>query len=101
MGESAVSCCSFTVKIRTVNCKMLARAVAQVEGGTAPAGLLGAAGQKSGIATEATFDYHPYKLHHLDEGPATSTALTREDGLRLYHQMVTVRRMETAAANLY
>merc|ERR1712042_52651 len=92
----------------TVNCKMLARqarllarAVAQVEGGTAPAGLFGAAGQKSGIATEATFDYHPYKLHHLDEGPATSTTLTREDGLRLYHQMVTVRRMETAAANLY
>merc|ERR1712142_702187 len=91
-----------------VNCKMLARqarllarAVAQVEGGAAPAGLLGAAGQKSGIATEATFDYHPYKLHHLDEGPATSTTLTREDGLRLYHQMVTVRRMETAAANLY
>merc|ERR1712142_640196 len=91
-----------------VNCKMLARqarllarAVAQVEGGTAPAGLFGAAGQKSGIATEATFDYHPYKLHHLDEGPATSTTLTREDGLRLYHQMVTVRRMETAAANLY
>merc|ERR1712025_944440 len=93
---------------RTVNCKMLARqarllarAVAQVEGGAAPAGLFGAAGQKSGIATEATFDYHPYKLHHLDEGPATSTTLTREDGLRLYHQMVTVRRMETAAANLY
>jgi len=81
--------------------RLLARAVAQVEGGAAPAGLLGAAGQKSGIATEATFDYHPYKLHHLDEGPATSTTLTREDGLRLYHQMVTVRRMETAAANLY
>merc|ERR1712042_341302 len=97
-----------TEKIRTVNCKMLARqarllarAVAQVEGGAAPAGLLGAGGLKSGIATEATFDYHPYKLHHLDEGPATSTTLTREDGLRLYHQMVTVRRMETAAANLY
>merc|ERR1712142_733561 len=91
-----------------VNCKMLARqarllarAVAQVEGGAAPAGLLGAAGQKSGIATEATFDYHPYKLHHLDEGPATSTTLTREDGLRLYLDMVTVRRMETAAANMY
>merc|ERR1712142_386871 len=90
------------------NCKMLARqarllvrAVAQVEGGAAPAGLFGAAGQKSGIATEATFDYHPYKLHHLDDGPATSTTLTREDGLRLYRQMVTVRRMETAAANMY
>merc|ERR1719420_1105739 len=80
--------------------KLLARAAAQVES-AAPAGLLGAAGQKSGIATEATFDYHPFKLHQLDEGPATTTTLTREDGLRLYQEMVTVRRMETAAANLY
>merc|ERR1712121_420869 len=90
-----------TYKMLPRQARLLARAVAQVEGGAAPAGLLGAAGQKCGIATEATFDYHPYKLHHLDEGPATSTTLTREDGLRLYHQMVTVRRMETAAANLY
>merc|ERR1712121_70846 len=90
-----------TYKMLPRQARLLARAVAQVEGGAAPAGLLGAAGQKCGIATEATFDYHPYKLHHLDEGPATSTTLSREDGLRLYHQMVTVRRMETAAANLY
>merc|ERR1711970_17136 len=64
-------------------------------------GIFGSGEKKAGIATEATFDYHPFKLHHLDEGPATSTTITREDGLRLYHQMVTVRRMETAAANLY
>merc|ERR1711887_480175 len=64
-------------------------------------GIFGSGEKKAGIATEATFDYHPFKLHQLDEGPATSTTLTREDGLRLYHQMVTVRRMETAAANLY
>merc|ERR1711962_1714176 len=90
-----------------VNCKMLARqarllarAAAKVEN-SAPASLFVSGVQKNGIATEATFDYHPYKLHHLDEGPATSTTLTREDGLRLYREMVTVRRMETAAANLY
>merc|ERR1712066_50375 len=53
------------------------------------------------LSTEATFDYHPFKLHQLDEGPATSSSLTREEGLRIYHEMVTVRRMETAAANLY
>jgi len=80
--------------------RLLARAAAKVEN-SAPASLFVSGVQKNGIATEATFDYHPYKLHHLDEGPATSTTLTREDGLRLYHQMVTVRRMETAAANLY
>merc|ERR1712066_834638 len=64
-------------------------------------GIFGSGEKKAGIATEATFDYHPYKLHQLDEGPATTTTITREDGLRLYHQMGTVRRMETAAANLY
>jgi len=54
-----------------------------------------------GITTEGTFDYHPFKLHLLDEGPATSTTISREEGLRIYREMVTVRRMETAAANLY
>eukprot|EP00090_Calanus_glacialis_P041017 TRINITY_DN7192_c0_g1_i1.p1 TRINITY_DN7192_c0_g1~~TRINITY_DN7192_c0_g1_i1.p1 ORF type:complete len:404 (-),score=99.27 TRINITY_DN7192_c0_g1_i1:73-1284(-) len=81
--------------------RLLAKTAAKVESSTGSLGLLGTTTQKNGIATEATFDYHPYKLHHLDEGPATSTTLTRDEGLRLYHQMVTVRRMETAAANLY
>jgi len=53
------------------------------------------------ISTEASFDWNAYKLHHLDEGPATSCTLTRDEGLRIYHEMVTIRRMETAAANLY
>ena len=58
-----------------------------------------------GVATEATFDWNPYRwpqasipgpnplprLHKLDEGPATSATLTREEGLRLYKEMVTVR----------
>jgi len=63
-------------------------------------GARGALGTR-GVATEATFDWNPYRLHKLDEGPATSATLTREEGLRLYKEMVTVRRMETAAANLY
>merc|ERR1712079_134142 len=53
------------------------------------------------ISTEASFDWNAYKLHQLDEGPATTTTLTRDEGLRIYHEMVTIRRMETAAANLY
>merc|ERR1712079_614955 len=53
------------------------------------------------ISTEASFDWNAYKMHHLDEGPATTTTLTRDEGLRIYHEMVTIRRMETAAANLY
>merc|ERR1711942_38172 len=79
---------------------LLARTAAQVES-SSTAGLFASGVQKNGIATEATFDYHPYKQQHQDEGPATSTTLSRDEGLRLYHQMVTVRRMETAAANLY
>jgi len=57
--------------------------------------------QSKEISTEASFDWNAYKLHRLDEGPATSTTLSRDEGLRLYKEMVTVRRMETAAANLY
>jgi len=62
----------------------------------------GSKGQKNEMSTqEATFDYHPYKLHRLETGPATSTTLDRDEALRIYHEMVTIRRMETAAANLY
>merc|ERR1711872_983305 len=64
-------------------------------------GIFGSGEKKAGIATEATFDYHPYKLHQLDEGPATTTTITRDEALRIYREMVTIRRMETAAANLY
>merc|ERR1712079_747927 len=67
-------------------------------------GIFGKDGSKpdsKAISTEASFDWNPYKLHQLDEGPATSATLTRDEGLRLYQEMVTVRRMETAAANLY
>merc|ERR1711973_606293 len=64
-------------------------------------GIFGSGEKKAGIATEATFDYHPFKLHQLDEGPATTTTITRDEALRIYREMVTIRRMETAAANLY
>merc|ERR1739838_4375 len=89
-----------TFKMLARQARLLVRTASQVESSQAT-GLLATTNQKNGIATEASFDYHPYKLHRLDEGPATSTTLTREEGLRMYHQMVTVRRMETAAANLY
>merc|ERR1711910_48092 len=64
-------------------------------------GIFGSGEKKAGIATEASFDYHPFKLHQLDEGPSTETTLTRQQALDYYNQMVTIRRMETAAANLY
>ena len=52
-------------------------------------------------AKEASFDFPAYKLHRLDEGPPTTTTLSRDEALRLYREMVTIRRIETAAANLY
>ena len=54
-----------------------------------------------GTVQEASFDFSSFKLHRLDEGPATSTTLTRDEALRLYKEMVTIRRLETASANLY
>lgn len=46
--------------------------------------------------------YHqPYKLHRLDEGPSSTVKTNREEGLRMYRQMQTIRRLETSAGNLY
>ncbi|KAG1656009.1 putative pyruvate dehydrogenase E1 component subunit alpha, mitochondrial [Nymphon striatum] len=53
------------------------------------------------LATEATFQIKPFKLHRLESGPATEATITREDALKYYKEMQMIRRMETAAANLY
>jgi len=62
---------------------------------------LAAARCYSSTVNEAKFDLRECKLHKLEEGPATETTLTREDGLKYYKEMLTIRRMETAAGNLY
>ena len=49
----------------------------------------------------ATFETRPYKLHKLEEAPAASSECTREDALLYYKQMQMVRRIESAAGNLY
>lgn len=43
----------------------------------------------------------PFKLHRLDKGPETCVTLTKEDATKYYTQMQTIRRIETAAGNLY
>ncbi|CAH1799842.1 unnamed protein product [Owenia fusiformis] len=55
----------------------------------------------SSTVTEATFPTKEYKLHRLDTPPASESTLTRDDALKFYQQMQTIRRMETAAGNLY
>ncbi|KAG8238920.1 hypothetical protein J437_LFUL000757 [Ladona fulva] len=52
-------------------------------------------------ATEATFETKPFRLHKLDEGPSTSATVNKEDAIRMYREMQIIRRMETAAGNLY
>ncbi|XP_058804021.1 probable pyruvate dehydrogenase E1 component subunit alpha, mitochondrial [Phymastichus coffea] len=51
--------------------------------------------------TEATFETKSYRLHKLDEGPSTQVKLTKSDAVKYYKQLHTIRRMETAAGNLY
>ncbi|XP_039959539.1 pyruvate dehydrogenase E1 component subunit alpha, mitochondrial-like [Bactrocera neohumeralis] len=59
--------------------------------------------QKSNkYATEATVQVNrPFKLHRLDKGPESTVTLTKEDATKYYTQMQTIRRIETAAGNLY
>jgi len=53
------------------------------------------------LSSEVTFQTRPYKLHKLDEGPRPEVTLTRNDAIHFYKQMQVIRRMETAAGNLY
>nr|XP_018907664.1 PREDICTED: probable pyruvate dehydrogenase E1 component subunit alpha, mitochondrial [Bemisia tabaci] len=56
---------------------------------------------KNNFATEVTLDVKPFKLHRLETGPVTSVSLSKEEALKYYTQMQTIRRIETAAGNLY
>ncbi|XP_035636930.2 pyruvate dehydrogenase E1 component subunit alpha, mitochondrial-like isoform X2 [Oncorhynchus keta] len=50
---------------------------------------------------EATFDIKKVDLHRLEEGPPLTATLTREEGLKYYRTMQTIRRMELKADQLY
>ena len=57
--------------------------------------------KKNNYATEASFETKPFKLHRLDSGPSTKVTINRDEALKMYEQMQTSRRVETAAGNLY
>ena len=40
-------------------------------------------------------------MHRAETEPSTNVTVTRDDALKLYRRMQTIRRMETAAGNLY
>ncbi|MFH4976766.1 hypothetical protein AB6A40_003475 [Gnathostoma spinigerum] len=50
---------------------------------------------------QATFKTRPFKLHKLDSGPSDEVTVTKDEALLYYRQMQTIRRLETAAGNLY
>ncbi|KAI4898351.1 hypothetical protein NFI96_011761, partial [Prochilodus magdalenae] len=50
---------------------------------------------------QASFDIKSCELHRLDQGPPTQALLTREQGLKYYRIMQTMRRMELKADQLY
>lgn len=52
-------------------------------------------------ASSSKFSVRDYKIHKLDSGPSTEVELSRDDGLKMFSQMVKIRRMEAAANSLY
>lgn len=57
--------------------------------------------KKSNYATEASFETKPFRLHKLTQGPSTQVTVTRDDAIQLFKHLHTIRRIETAAGNLY
>ncbi|XP_022081697.1 pyruvate dehydrogenase E1 component subunit alpha, mitochondrial-like isoform X2 [Acanthaster planci] len=57
--------------------------------------------QYSTEQTEASFSVLDYKLHKLEFGPSANVTVTRDEALQLYRKMQVIRRLETAAGNLY
>lgn len=43
----------------------------------------------------------PFKLHKLESGPSTTVTVNKDDAINYYKQMQYIRRIETAAGNLY
>uniref|UniRef100_A0AAQ4RJD9 Pyruvate dehydrogenase E1 component subunit alpha, testis-specific form, mitochondrial n=1 Tax=Gasterosteus aculeatus aculeatus TaxID=481459 RepID=A0AAQ4RJD9_GASAC len=53
------------------------------------------------FTTQATFEIKKCDIHKLDEAPATQVVMTRDEGLKYYRVMQTIRRMELKADQLY
>ncbi|KAH8388108.1 hypothetical protein KR093_011801, partial [Drosophila rubida] len=45
--------------------------------------------------------WQTFKCYDLEKGPPTDVELSREDALKLYRQMVEVRRLEVVSGNMY
>ncbi|VDL77314.1 unnamed protein product [Nippostrongylus brasiliensis] len=63
--------------------------------------VVAASQRRMASSNDVTFHTKSYKLHKLDEGPSNTVTLNREDALEYYRKMQLIRRMESAAGNLY
>lgn len=43
----------------------------------------------------------PFKTHNLNDEPASTFTVSRDDALDMYRKMQVIRRLETSAGNLY
>lgn len=51
--------------------------------------------------SSSNFSVRDFKLHKIEQGPSTEVLLNRDDGIKMFTQMVKIRRMEAAANTLY
>ncbi|XP_078265618.1 pyruvate dehydrogenase E1 component subunit alpha, mitochondrial-like [Rhinoraja longicauda] len=72
-----------------------------IRGNNGPAKVLVGSRNYADFASEASFDIKKCDLHRVEEGPPSTTILTREDGLKYYRTMQLIRRMELKADQLY
>uniref|UniRef100_A0AC34R0T3 Pyruvate dehydrogenase E1 component subunit alpha n=1 Tax=Panagrolaimus sp. JU765 TaxID=591449 RepID=A0AC34R0T3_9BILA len=53
------------------------------------------------FSSQSCFQTYPYKLFKLDHGPASEVFCTKDELLKYYQQMQTIRKMENLIGNLY
>ncbi|XP_047423288.1 pyruvate dehydrogenase E1 component subunit alpha, testis-specific form, mitochondrial [Sciurus carolinensis] len=81
--------------------KMLAAAVSRVLSVVAQKPARRVLLSSCNFSNKATFEMKSCDLYLLEKGPPVATVLTREDGIKYYRMMQTVRRMELKADQLY
>ncbi|XP_036992821.1 pyruvate dehydrogenase E1 component subunit alpha, testis-specific form, mitochondrial isoform X1 [Artibeus jamaicensis] len=81
--------------------KMLVAAVSRVLSGVAQKPASRVLVASCNYSNDATFEIKKCDIHRLEEGPPVTAVLTREDGLKYYKVMQTIRRMELKADQLY
>jgi len=92
--------------LRCPNVQGLRSLAAAKEEHTAPPGFVPPGGdyktivQKDG-KIKVEFNQNPFKLHKLTENPSLSSYTTKQELLQYYKDMTLIRRVETAADNLY